>query len=139
MMTSAIWNVYVLQLVYLAGCIFWNVAGVILQSKGMQPLGPTASWAAAGLMVVPGLLAWWGLKSKSWHYMLASALMGLGGLAAIVPALTSDDPSLWPSPFWRWAGIVLNLFGLVLAIVGIYLTMKAMRGSPKGKENITNN
>jgi uncharacterized membrane protein len=47
-------------------------------------------------------------------------------LAAALAAMTiwnafKLDPSLWPSEFWRWAGIVLNGFGVggaTLAVIG---------------------
>jgi hypothetical protein len=41
----------------------------------------------------------------------------LGGLVAVYQAVTGD-PSLWPSPFWRWAGAALNMIGVVAGALG---------------------
>jgi hypothetical protein len=101
-------------------CVIWNVYGAIQLSMGGRALGPTASWSGAGFIVLLGVLLV--VTSKSWP----RAYPWLALLAAALAAPTvwkafTLDPSLWPSEFWRWAGIVLNVFGVggaVIAVIG---------------------
>ena len=51
-------------------------------------------------------------------YAILSAIAGLLALVTVVNAFTAD-PSLWPSEFWRYAGIAVNAVGVLGAALGI--------------------
>jgi hypothetical protein len=110
----------VVLVTWAALCVFWNAYGAIQLSTGGRALGPTASWSGAGFIVVLGALLI--VTSKLWPRIYPWISL----LAAALAALTiwnafKLDPSLWPSEFWRWAGIVLNGFGVggaVIAVIG---------------------
>ena len=98
----------------------WNVIGVWLISEGQSPLGPTASLTGVTILAILILAYIWTLKKG--YEKTFSVLASIGavvGLLTIYGALTKD-PSLWPSEFWRYAGIVVNS----LAAIGFTLTLK---------------
>jgi len=98
----------------------WNIAGVWLISQGQSPLGPTASLAAVGVLAVLIFAYVFTLKQgyeKS--FLLLATIGALLGIMTIYGALTKD-PGLWPSEFWRVAGIAVNS----LAAIGFALTVK---------------
>jgi hypothetical protein len=101
-------------------CVFWNTYGAIQLSMGGRALGPTATFSGAGFIILLGAILiitsglWPGIYP--WIAVLAAALAALTIWNAF-----RLDPSLWPSEFWRWAGIVLNGFGVggaVIAVIG---------------------
>ena len=98
----------------------WNVAGVWLISQGQSPLGPTASLTGVAILAVLILAYIWTLK-KGYEktFLLLASVGALVGLLTIYGALTKD-PGLWPSAFWRFAGIAVNS----LAAIGFVLTLK---------------
>ena len=98
----------------------WNVAGVWLISQGQSPLGPTASLTGVAVLAVLILAYIFTLKKGYEKSFLALALVGaLLGLLTIYGALTKEQ-SLWPSEFWRYAGIAVN----ALALIGFLSAMK---------------
>ena len=98
----------------------WNVAGVWLISQGQSPLGPTASMTGVAVLAVL-ILAYIFTLKKGYEkaFLLLASVGALVGLLTIYGALTKD-PSLWPSEFWRVAGIAVNS----LAAIGFVLTLK---------------
>ena len=105
----------------------WNVAGVWLISQGQPALGPTASLAGVTVMAVLIAIYIFTLKKGYEKSFLLIALMGaLLGLMTIYGALTKDH-SLWPSEFWRYAGIAVNS----LAPVGFTLAGKLFTSHKK--------
>ncbi len=96
----------------------WNAVGVALLAQGGRSLGPTASIAAALVLLVMAIA--YPVTIRRWNvvYLLVSLLGGLAAISAVVNAFTAD-PTLWPSEFWRYAGVVLNGVGFVAALVGI--------------------
>ena len=107
-----------LMLAWLAGCILWNVGGVIMVSRGGPGIGPTASLGLAGGLFIAAIALVIAARRSRIAFIILSALFGLMGLAAVYQAVTGD-PSLWPSPFWRWAGAALNLFGFGAGLLGV--------------------
>ena len=98
----------------------WNVAGVWLISQGQSPLGPTASMTGVAVLAVLILAYIFTLKKGYEKAFLFLAFLGaILGVLTIYGALTKD-PSLWPSEFWRYAGIAVNS----LAAIGFALTLK---------------
>ena len=98
----------------------WNIAGVWLISQDQSPLGPTASMTGVAVLAVLILAYIFTLKKGYEKSFLVLASVGaLVGLLTIYGALTKD-PSLWPSEFWRYAGIAVN----ALAAIGFALTLK---------------
>jgi hypothetical protein len=106
-----------LQLSHLFLSFIWNITGVYLVSRGGAALGPTASMLTALVLLIFGALMFWGAKSKPILYVIISALAMLGAATAIYGAW-SKDPSLWPSDFWRYTGVVLNSLGVIGALWG---------------------
>lgn len=90
----------------------WNLGGVALLASGRRPPGPTASLAAAGGLLVVALLFRLTASRRPAVYALLSALSALMATAAVVNAFL-QDPALWPSEAWRYAGVVLNGVGAV--------------------------
>ena len=117
-------SVYRMPLIFMVLHAFlaalWNVAGVWLISQGQSPLGPTASMLGVAVLAVLILAYIFTLKKGYEKSFLVLASVGaLVGLLTIYGALTKD-PSLWPSEFWRYAGIAVNS----LAAIGFALTLK---------------
>ena len=107
-----------LMLVWLAGCVLWNVGGVIMVSRTGSGIGPTASLGLAGGLLVAAIALVVAAQRGRIVFVMLSALFGLMGFAAMYQAVTGD-PSLWPSPFWRWAGAALNVFGFGAGLLGV--------------------
>jgi len=98
----------------------WNVAGVWLISQGQSPLGPTASLTGVAVLAVLILAYIFTLKKGYEKTFLVLVFIGaLVGLLTIYGALTKEH-SLWPSEFWRYAGIAVN----ALALIGFSFAMK---------------
>jgi hypothetical protein len=115
-----------IQLLHIVGAIVWNVSGVLLVARGLRSPGPTASLALAVLMLVLGTGMIIGLHRWIILYVVASAVALLGALSAVVNAFTAD-PALWPSDFWRYAGVVLNGIGAAGAILGFIGVFRSRR------------
>lgn len=104
-------------LLWIAGCVLWNVAGVVQVWRGASGIGPTASLPVAIVLGLAAILLVYTARHDLILFAILSGLFALGGFAAVYQALTGE-PSLWPSPFWRWAGAALNTVGLVAGTVG---------------------
>lgn len=99
-------------------CAAWNFYGVTQLAKGLSALGPTATYVGGGLALVLGvaLVA----ASRSWPgvYKLLAAMAGVLAAITIVGSFTKDA-ALWPSDFWRFAGVAVNAIGLVGAVLAV--------------------
>ena len=93
--------------------IVWNLVGVWLLSNNKSALGPTATIIGAvvfSLFIVAYLYSYSkGLKKV---FVFLITIGALFGSFAIYGALTKA-PNLWPSEFWRYAGIGVNLLGII--------------------------
>ena len=101
--------------------IVWNLLGVWLLSQGKSALGPTAT--LTGALVFGVLIAIYFLFYKKGYkkLFLISVFIGASlGAMAIYGAFTKD-PGLWPSEFWRYAGIAVNTIG----VLGLLFALKA--------------
>jgi len=100
--------------------IVWNLVGVWLLSNNKPALGPTATVIGAvvfALFIIAYLYSYSkGLKKVFVSLVTLGALLGS---FAVYGALTKA-PSLWPSEFWRYAGIGVNLLG----VLGFLLVLK---------------
>lgn len=96
----------------------WNLGGVWQIARGLRSPGPTASLLAG--VVLLGIAAGLGVAVRRWPtvFVLLAAVAGLGALGAVVGAFM-QDPVLWPSELWRWAGIVLNAAGCAAALAAV--------------------
>ena len=101
--------------------ILWNIAGVWLLSQGKSALGPTATLTGALLFVVL-ITAYLILYKKGLEkaFLITVLIGALLGSMAIYGAFTKD-PGLWPSEFWRYAGIAVNSFG----VLGLLFALKS--------------
>lgn len=120
MLSSSLKNALHLQQLHLILSAGWNLAGVWLLSQGMAAPGPTASLFGALVMLL--LCGFLQVSSHRWPllYTGVSLLLATASAATIYAALTKD-PALWPSEFWRLAGIVLNCLGVTGALRGSYI------------------
>jgi hypothetical protein len=96
----------------------WNIAGVMLPARGRPAPGPTAT-VAGGVILLAIAAAFVALGAR-WPlgYVVLSVATGLVALAAVVNAFV-QDPALWPSEFWRYAGAILNGAGFVAAVAAL--------------------
>jgi len=109
------------QLIQLALTLVWNIAGVILISRGLRALGPVASLAVAAIALVFGIVLVVSLRRWPVLYGVFSVVIGLMAIWSVVNAFTAN-PALWPSDFWRYAGAAVNVIGIVgfvMAVVGL--------------------
>jgi len=109
--------------------IVWNIVGVWLLSQGKSALGPTAT--LMGALVFAVLIAIYYFFYNKGYEKLFLAVVTIGALfgsMAIYGAFTKD-PALWPSEFWRYAGIAVNALG----ILGFIFALKGYRKSNKNK------
>ncbi len=93
--------------------IVWNIVGVWRLSLGESALGPTATLVGALIFAV--LIAIYFLFYKKGYEKLFLTVVTIGALLgsmAIYGAFTKD-PNLWPSEFWRYAGVAVNLLGVL--------------------------
>jgi hypothetical protein len=92
----------------------WNLGGAWQLARGLQAPGPTAS-PLAGLILL-GIAAGLGVAVRRWPtvFVLLAIVAGLAALVGVVGAFM-QDPALWPSESWRWAGILLNGVGFLAA------------------------
>ena len=99
--------------------IVWNIAGLWLISQGKSALGPTASLVGVVLFAVLIGLYIMFYKKEYKKLFLVFAFIGASlGSVAIYGALTKD-PILWPSEFWRYAGIAVNTLGVIGFVLSI--------------------
>ena len=96
----------------------WNFGGAWQIARGLRSPGPTAS-ALAGVVLL-AIAAGLGVAVRRWPtvFVLLAAVAGLGALVGVVGAFT-QDPALWPSELWRWAGVVLTGAGFVAAAAAV--------------------
>ena len=107
-----------LQAAWAVASALWNFYGAFQLSKGLPALGPTATYGGGILALV--LLAALVVSSTRWPivYGVLSAVAGLLALYTVINAFTAD-PALWPSEFWRYAGVIVNAVGVLGAALAI--------------------
>ena len=115
-----------LQLIYMLLAVVWNLAGLALIAQGMRAPGPTASAGVAAMLLVLMPVVFIGARRFPWLYGSVTLLVGLGAISAVVQAFRLD-PSLWPSAFWRYAGILLNGLGILGSGLGGWAALKGRR------------
>lgn len=101
----------ILLVVWAFLCAVWNVYGSVQLAYGGRALGPTASILGAGfalalavVLVITFLI--WPIAYR-WLAIVPIVLAGMTIWNAF-----RLDPALWPSEFWRWAGIAVNALGV---------------------------
>lgn len=114
------------MLVFWAGlCAIWNAYGAMQISTGGRALGPTATFAGAGFAVLLAVALI--VASGRWPWFFRALAIAGAALAALTIWNSFIlDRSLWPSEFWRWAGIVLNAFGIIGAITAVLFTPRRL-------------
>lgn len=115
-------NAYIFIVLHALFVIIWNVVGIWLISNGKHALGPTATWVGVGLFSV--LIIIYTFFYRKAYYKLFTLVVTIGALLgsyAIYGAFTKEI-SLWPSEFWRYAGIAVNSLG----IIGFILSVKGL-------------
>lgn len=110
-------------LLWIIGCILWNVLGVALLAQGKPGIGPTASLGVAAGIAFAGVLLWYAARHMPSLFGLLAALSAVAAIIPVYQAVT-EDPSLWPSPFWRWAGAALNSLGVVAGLAAVLRVLK---------------
>jgi hypothetical protein len=106
----------------------WNFGGAWQVARGLPSPGPTASALAGVVLLV--IACGFVVSVARWPtvFVLLAAVAGLAALVGVVGAFV-QDPTLWPSEPWRWAGIVLNGVGFVAAVAALvaFIRWKAIR------------
>ena len=121
-------RIVLLQLAWFALSAVWNAAGASLVLSGRRALGPKASFAAAAILVIlAGALAYSAGRIPL-VYLALSAIAGWAALMAIVNAFRAD-PSLWPSDLWRYAGVGVNVVGVIGAASAFAATLLGRTGA----------
>jgi len=93
--------------------IAWNTISLWLLSQDKSALGPTASLTAIFLFAaLIGLYIFFYKKEYNKLFLLVTFIGASLGSIAIYGALTKA-PILWPSEFWRYAGIGVNSLGVI--------------------------
>jgi hypothetical protein len=101
----------VMLVVWSVLCTAWNFYGAVQLSSGGQALGPTASLLGAGFTMALGIVLV--VVFRNWPVAYRWLVLVPAALAAFtIWNAFRLDPALWPSEFWRWAGIVLNGLGV---------------------------
>ena len=107
--------------------IVWNVIGLGLLSQGKPALGPTATSAAIVLFILLSIgYIFFSRKNYSIVYLVLAGIGAALAGYAITGGLTKEH-SLWPSEFWRYAGIAVN----ALAVMGFIWGVKTFKNSKK--------
>ena len=96
----------------------WNVAGVYLIAQGQRAPGPTASIIGASLLIAIAMGLFFSIDRASLLYAALSGVAAFMALAAVVNAFV-QDPVLWPTEFWRYAGAVLNGGGFLAGAAAV--------------------
>ena len=115
-----------LQLIYMLLAVLWNLAGLALIAQGMRAPGPTASAGVAAMLLALMPVVFISARRFLWLYGGLTLLLGLAAASAVVQAFQLD-PSLWPSAFWRYAGILLNGFGILGSGLGGWAALNGRR------------
>ena len=106
----------------------WNFGGALQIARGLRAPGPTAS-ALSGVILV-AIAAGLAAAVRRWPtvFVLLAAVAGLAALVGVVGAFV-QDPALWPSEAWRWAGAVLNGIGSAAALAAVvaFVRWKSVR------------
>jgi hypothetical protein len=98
--------------------IAWQVTGVILIESCHRAPGPSASLTVVVLTVAIAIGLVVGLRYFKPIFVALCALLVWGGCSTIRNAFTVD-PSLWPSDWTRYLGILINAIGVAGASLGI--------------------
>jgi hypothetical protein len=108
-----------LQVIHAILCVAWNGIGLWQKAHGLATIGPTASWAAFGMSVVLAAALYSLLRGgKERGYLALSLAAALLALVVVIGGFTKDH-ALWPSEFWRWAGILVNSIGVMAFLAAI--------------------
>lgn len=96
----------------------WNFGGVWQLSQGLRAPGPTAS--APGGLILLAIAVGLGpaVDRRPAAFLVLTIIAGLAAGSAVGGAFI-QDPALWPSESWRWAGIVLNSAGGISAAAAV--------------------
>lgn len=118
-----------LQLFYALLCFIWNAVALYQIEVGVQPIGPTASVAVMiGAVFFVVLLASAQKFGKDLVYVFVSFLVCILGALSVHSGLTKS-PDLWPSEFWRYAGVSINAVGVLsfVAVLVVFFNRGASR------------
>jgi hypothetical protein len=114
---QAVGNALPAQVAWALLAALWNAVGVYLIAQGQRPLGPTATLIGAGLAVALAAGLVLSITRVPLVYVVLSGVAACMALVTAVGAFT-QDPALWPSEFWRYAGAVLNGGGVLAGAAG---------------------
>ncbi len=109
-----------LQVTYGVLVALWQIVGLWLLASDRPALGPTASGNVAIFAVASTGALYAMVRRFPGPYVAIASLIAVPALLTIQNAFVAD-PSLWPSPWARWGGVVLNALGVVapgVAFVG---------------------
>ena len=109
--------------------MLWNAAGLWLIYQGKPALGPTATYAAIVLLLMlsAGYISSL-MKNHPVIYLVLACVGFFLACYAISGALIKDH-GLWPSEFWRYAGMAINALGVIGFISAVKTFVERKRSS----------
>ena len=115
------------QALYAILCVVWNAVGLWQIQQGVQSIGPSASITVivAILLLLSSMVI---CLYKKWEviYLGISLLVSILAVLVIYGGFTKDR-ELWPSEFWRYAGIVVNLMGVLGFLVALRVFVNRLK------------
>jgi hypothetical protein len=109
-----------LQLLWVIGSIFLNLNGLdMVESSDILP-SPLPSMGAIYILLAIGILQliFYSLKMKVFFRLVSLAAAVYAGINIYKAFLT--DPEIWENASWQWSDALLNLFGLVAGLTGVF-------------------
>jgi len=109
-----------LQLLWVIGSIFLNLNGLdMVESSDILP-SPLPTMGAIYILLAFGILqlVFYGLKMKVFFRLVSLAVVVYAGLNIYKAFLT--DPEIWENASWQWSDAILNLFGLIAGLTGVF-------------------
>ena len=109
--------------------MLWNAIGLWLILQGKPALGPTATYAAIViLLVLSAGYIFSSIKDHPATYLLLACIGFFLACYAISGALTRDR-DLWPSEYWRYAGMAINALGVIGFVSAVKMFVDRKRSS----------
>ena len=107
--------------------MLWNITGIVLIAEGKPALGPAASWVGLFLFAILILVYLVLYKEACKRLFLLVVFIGAMFAAMAIYGALTKDPLLWSSEFWRYAGITINLLGVIGFLFTLKLFVKSKR------------
>jgi hypothetical protein len=108
-----------LQLLWVIGSVFLNLAGIDQVESGEVILSPEPSLSVILILLAIGILQLMvhGLKLKVVFRFISLLIVAYAGY--YIYKSFSTDPEGWLNTSWQWGGAAINLFGVLAGLTGV--------------------